>query len=111
VAEQADAIPAGMRRYYLGWLHKGPAWTAVESPQVEELQTRHLAYLQALRERGKLVLVGPLVDDGPWRGASVFAAASLEEARALMEGDPAVQAGRFTCEVHPWLVPEGILPE
>ena len=110
MAEQTDAVPEGMRRYFLGMLHKGPAWTNVDSPEVAALHARHLAYLDALRDSGKLVLVGPLVDDGPWRGASIYAVASLAEARALMEADPAVQAVRFTCEVYTWLVPDDILP-
>jgi hypothetical protein len=36
--------------------------------------------------------------------------ASIDEARALSETDPAVQAGRLAIDIHPWLVPEGVLP-
>jgi hypothetical protein len=34
----------------------------------------------------------------------------LEEAKALTASDPAVQAGRLAMEIHPWMVPEGVLP-
>jgi hypothetical protein len=36
--------------------------------------------------------------------------ASIDEARELAATDPAVQAGRLKIEMHPWVVPEGILP-
>jgi uncharacterized protein YciI len=36
---------------------------------------------------------------------------SLEEARSLAEADPAVKAGEFTVEVHPWMVEQAALVE
>jgi uncharacterized protein YciI len=58
----------------------------------------------------KLVVAGPFGDDGNLRGIFVFKVASLDEAKALAETDPAVIAGRLAIDMHPWLVPEGILP-
>ena len=31
-------LPPGMRRYYLCFLRRGPAWTAEESPELGRLQ-------------------------------------------------------------------------
>lgn len=37
----------------------------------------------------------------------MFRVESLEEAKTLSEGDPAVKAGRLVVELHPWMVPRG----
>ncbi|HEX6543648.1 MAG TPA: YciI family protein [Ktedonobacterales bacterium] len=105
-----EALP-GMIVYYLRMLKRGPQWTPVETPEVERLQAAHLAYGQKLRDKGKLILNGPLLDNGDLRGIGVFRVGSLEEARVLSDADPAVQAGRLISEIHPWMVHRGILPE
>ena len=58
----------------------------------------------------KLIVAGPCLDGGHLRGVSVFRVGSLEEAKALAEDDPAVRAGRLVIELHPWMVPKGVLP-
>jgi hypothetical protein len=40
---------------------------------------------------------------------SLFRVASPEEARALAEADPMVQAGRLTVEVLTWWVEKGVM--
>ena len=107
-ASEYPDLPPGMAVYYLVMLVKGPAWTAEETPDLERLQEAHLAHLSKLYESGKLILVGPLLDNGFIRGISVFQVASAAEARALAEADPAVQAGRFVVELYPWMAQQGI---
>ena len=51
------------------------------------------------------MLAGPFMDQGPYRGMYVFNVTSLEEAKALTETDPAIQAGRLEMELHPWYGP------
>ena len=53
-----------------------------------------------LRAGGVLSIVCPVADDSDLAGANIFAA-SAEEAARLMDGDPAVQAGVLSYEVHP----------
>ena len=104
-------VPPDMTVYYLRLLKRGPLWTPEETPELERLQAAHVAYQRQLGEAGKLLLNGPLLDDGAVRGAGVFRTTSLAEAQALSDGDPAVQAGRLISELHPWMVAKGVLPE
>ena len=43
--------------------------------------------------------------------ASSFSTRPPEEARALADRDPAVQAGRLVLEFHGWMVAEGVLAD
>ncbi len=67
----------------------------------------HLEYLTGLGARGLVTRGGPfhagdvLVDDDPV-GLIVFATGDLEEARRLVERDPAVERGLMSCRVLPW---------
>lgn len=108
--EQFD-IPEGMIVYYLRLLKRGPLWTPEETPELERLQTAHLAYGQKLREAGKLIINGPVIDQGDLRGVGVLRVSSLKEAQELSDADPSVQAGRLISELHPWMTHRGILPE
>ncbi|MCI0396920.1 MAG: YciI family protein [Chloroflexi bacterium] len=110
VPKDENAIPPHMTIYYLGLLRRGPAWTPEVTPEVEALQEAHMANIRRIGEAGKLVLAGPFTDGGDLRGVFLFRTESLEEAEALAAADPSVQAGRLIVELHPWLVPVGVLP-
>jgi uncharacterized protein YciI len=102
--------PIKLTTAYLAFLTRGDKWTPERTPATEELQKAHLANINRLAQMKKLVVAGPFGDNGKLRGIFVFKVASIDEARALTETDPAVKAGRLAIELHPWLVPEGILP-
>lgn len=104
------ASPVKMTTAYIGFLSRGAKWTPEKTPQTEELQKAHMANIHRLAETKKLLVAGPFGDNGQLRGIFVFRVASLEEAKELAATDPSVQAGRLSIDVHPWLVPEGILP-
>jgi len=102
--------PLKMTTAYLGFLSRGPKWTPEKTPATEELQKAHIANINRLAETKKLVMAGPFGDNGKLRGIFVFKVGSLAEAKELAETDPSVKAGRLVIDVHPWMVPEGILP-
>jgi uncharacterized protein YciI len=102
--------PIKLTTAYLALLTRGAKWTPEKTPATEELQKAHIANIHRLADLKKLVVAGPFGDDGQLRGIFIFKVASIDEARALTETDPAVQAGRLAIDIHPWLVPEGVLP-
>jgi len=102
--------PIKMTTAYLALLTRGAKWTPEVTPATQEIQKAHLANIGLLAEMKKLVVAGPFGDNGNLRGIFVFKVGSIEEARTLTETDPAVKAGRLAIQLHPWLVPEGVLP-
>lgn len=68
----------------------------------KELHQRHFAYFSSLIETGKAVIGGPLIGDGEIRGIYVLRAKNAAEALTWAEADPAVKAGHFLVEMHPW---------
>ena len=105
-------LPLKMNILYLAFLKKGPNRKEGdgETPEVQELQKAHLANINRLAETKKLILAGPFGDDGDFRGIFVFRVGSLQEAQDLCATDPMIKIGRLAVEIHPWQVPEGILP-
>jgi uncharacterized protein YciI len=101
--------PIKLTTVYLGLLTRGEKWTPEQTPATEELQKAHLANISQLAQAKKLALAGPFGDHGTLRGIFVFKVGSLAEAKEIAETDPSVKAGRLAVEMHPWLIPEGIL--
>ncbi len=102
--------PENLERFVITLLKRGPNYTSDPSPELEALQQAHLDYLWQLHVDGKLVVMGPVLDDGDLRAFSIFRVESVAEALELAEDDPAVKAGRFVIEAHPWMTNKGILP-
>lgn len=107
----AAEVPPNMTTYYFGVLTKGPKWSAEATPERAKIQEGHMGHLQAMWKAGKLVLAGPLADEGDWRGVLIYRTKTLEEAQLLADDDPAVKAGRLVVKMHPWMIQRGILPD
>ncbi|KEO81817.1 YciI family protein [Tumebacillus flagellatus] len=69
-------------------------------PEEMEAMGSHFQYLQDLLEKGQLLLAGPCLDRT--FGLCVFKAGSEEEAREIMENDPAIKLGVMNGELHPY---------
>lgn len=106
-ASRLNADQYGMKPYVMAFLKRGPN-RGQDSITAANLQKAHLENINRMAEAGKLVVAGPFMDDGDIRGIYIFNVATLEEARALTETDPAVQAGRLVMELHPWYGPAAL---
>lgn len=100
-AARYGADDYGMRSYVMAFLKRGPNRN-LDSARAAELQLAHLENIQRLAEQGHLVLAGPFLDRGDLRGIYLFKSNSVEEAEALTNSDPAIQAGSLEMELRPW---------
>lgn len=112
IFKKANTAPLKLETVYLGFLKKGPNRKDGDDqvPEIQELQKAHIANIQRLARLGKLVVAGPFGDDGILRGIFVFRVGSLAEAQELCATDPMIKLDRLRVELHPWNVPEGVLP-
>lgn len=101
LAQRLGADDYGMKPYVMAFLKAGP--NRSENPEeAVQLQRAHLDNIKRLAAEGKLVLAGPFMDDGEIRGIYIFDVSTVEEAQALTETDPAIQAGSLVMELRPW---------
>ena len=101
LAVHLGADDYGMKAYVLAYLKRGPNRDQ-DSVTAAAMQKAHLQNIGRMAAAGKLVLAGPFLDDGDTRGIYIFNVATIEEAKALTETDPAIAAGRLVMELHPW---------
>ncbi len=100
LAKKLGADDLGMKQYVMVFLKRGPA--KLEKSERSALINKHLENIGKLAEAKKLILAGPFLDDTDLAGIYVFDAKTVGEAKALTETDPAVAAGVFVMELHPW---------
>ena len=107
-SEKGDPPPSwAMRTYVIGFLFRGPN-RITDEKAADDLQRAHLANIARLHKAGKIILAGPFRDDTDLRGLFLFDVATVEEAKALCDTDPAIQAGSLRVELHPWYSSKGI---
>src|SRR6266404_2104624 len=97
-----------MTTYVMGLLRKGPKWTPESNAYTRGIQEGHMANIRKMAATGKLIVAGPFSDNGDLRGVFIFKLKSVEEAKAMVDEDPAVKAGRLVVEFHPWFAASGL---
>ena len=100
-AAKAGADDYGMKQYVMAFLKRGPNRDRSKE-EAEKLQRAHMDNIGRLAEEGKLVLAGPFLKDGDLRGIYIFDVKTEEEAKILVETDPAIKAGSLVMELVPW---------
>jgi uncharacterized protein YciI len=101
LARKTGADDYGMKQYVMAFLKKG-AVSISDTLRRKELLRGHMANITKLAASGKLVVAGPMMDDTGLEGIFVFNVKTIAEAEALSLTDPAVKAGMFAMEYHPW---------
>jgi len=97
-----------MKQYFMVFLTKGLNRTQ-DSVTVAKIQEGHLDNITRLFNEKKIVLAGPFLDNGTYRGIFIFDVATEEEVIQLLQTDPAIKAGRLGYEIHPWYGPGSIM--
>lgn len=100
LAKKLGADERGMRQYIMCFLKTGPL--KVDDAKRAELMKGHFAMINRAAELGKLVVAGPFVDGGEFRGIYVFDVKTVEEAKALTETDPSIKEEYFKVEFVKW---------
>jgi uncharacterized protein YciI len=90
-----------MKQYFMVFYKSGPE-RSQEEDKVAEIQAGHMEYINEMGKGGYLSIAGPFGGETDLRGVLIFNVASVEKVNELMQGDPAVQVGRLTYEIHPW---------
>jgi uncharacterized protein len=101
LARKLGADDYGMKKYVFAFLKSGKTIIS-DKTEEQKIQIAHLRNIQRLAADGKLVIAGPFMDNQELRGIFIFNLATIEEAKQLIETDPAIKAGVLVMELHPW---------
>jgi uncharacterized protein YciI len=91
-----------MVQFQMALLKKGPKWDGISEPQRGSILQQHFANVMSMLETGKAVIGGPMGDNTDLAGILILRAATTGEAKTWVDADPAVKAGLFAAEIHPW---------
>lgn len=102
LAKKLGADDYGMKRYIMVILKTGTNTTATKK-QTDSLFAGHMKNIKHLVETNKLVVAGPLgKNDKTYRGIFILNTASIDEAKQILETDPAVKAKLLDAELYNW---------
>jgi hypothetical protein len=104
-------MPTEWDTHYAWFLMANPTYEPGSEAEEAALQQAHIQYQLRLQARGVAVAAGGFgAGEGTEAaGLTLLRAGSLEEARRIAEGDPAVAAGNLLARVREWWVPGGSL--
>lgn len=87
------------RNYFFIIFKRGPKWIPGKSIWEQPL-LKHTQFMQRLLEDEKLEFEGPFLDDQG--GIALLNVSTEAEARAILAEEPAILAGTFEAELHPF---------
>jgi uncharacterized protein YciI len=101
LADSLGSDEYGMKRYVLVILKTGTA--QADQSTTDSLFRGHMQNIGRLASAGKLVVAGPMrKNERDYRGIFILNTASIEEAKSLLDTDPAIKAKLLDAELYGW---------
>lgn len=102
LAKKLGADDYGMKSYVFVILKTGSN-TTTDKAFIDSCFSGHMANIVRLVNEGKLIVAGPLgKNDNTYRGIFIFNVNTIEEARKLVETDPAVNSELLEADLYNW---------
>jgi len=102
LAKKLGADEYGMKSYILVILKTGPN-TTTNKTFIDSCFGGHMSNMQTMVKQGKLIVAGPLgKNDKSYRGIFILNAKKVEEAKDLLQTDPAVKNKLLEAELYNW---------
>ncbi|MEO6392589.1 MAG: YciI family protein [Pyrinomonadaceae bacterium] len=107
LAKKLGADERGMKLYVFVILKRG--LKKIDDAKIrQDLINGHMTNIGRLADEGKLVLAGPFEGKQDMRGIYIFDVPTIDEAKLLVDTDPAVKGGLFDVEYYQWYVSAAI---
>ena len=102
LAKKLGADDYGMKPYVLVILTTGSNTDSDEKIKAKAFEG-HMSNMETMVKQNKLVVAGPIEsNEDAYRGLFILNAQSLEEARAILETDPAIKANYLEPKMYLW---------
>ena len=102
LAKKLNADDYGMKHYVFVILKTGSN-TSENKEAIDSAFSGHMKNIQRLADNNKLVVAGPFgKNDVSFRGLFILNTNSIEEAKSLLETDPAIKARYLEPELYLW---------
>ena len=100
-------LPTEWSTHFVWLLVANPDYASQSADAEQALTAAHIQYQLRLHHEGHAIAAGGLAprEGDPLVGLTILRAASLAEAQAFADADPAVRAGRLLARVREWWVP------
>ena len=102
-----DSTPAyEMKQYWLVLLYSGGV-RSQDSITAAKIQKAHINNIERLAAEGKIIMAGPMGDNGSLRGIFIMDGKDSTEIASHIKTDSAIVTGRLRFEIHPWWTAKG----
>ncbi len=102
LAKKLGADDYGMKMYVLVILKTGTNISAGKA-ETDSLFKGHMTNIERLAKENKLIVAGPLgKNENQYRGIFILNTKSIDEAKSLLQTDPAVKAKLLDAEIFNW---------